>query len=115
MLSDNPNVSLKIVEYSQFTRRFLVPKTNHQNLQWNLEREPAHCNYMETLARTFIIPFSQNQFIQENVFINAPVRIAVAMNTNSAVAGSFQENSFNCHLFFSRELKFIRVGKQSFH
>ena len=30
-------------------------------------------NYLETLAITFIIPARQNQFIQENIFNNAPV------------------------------------------
>ena len=50
---------------------------------------------METIARTFIIPSGQNQFIQENVFNNAPIRrIAIAMNTNSAFTGHFQENLF---------------------
>ena len=67
---------------------------------------------METIARTFIIPSRQNQFIQENVFNNAPIRrIAVAMNTNSAVAGSFYENPFNYQQFHLRELRIIRGGR----
>ena len=93
MLSDNPNVSPKIVDCLLFTRSILVAEPNHQYLQWNLERELAQYNYMETIARTFIIPSRQNQFIQEKIFNNAPIRrVAVAMNTNSAVAGSFHEN-----------------------
>ena len=40
-------------------------------------------NYLETLAKTFIIPARQNQFIQENLLNNAPVRrIAITMKTN---------------------------------
>ena len=71
---------------------------------------------METIARTFIIPSRQNQLIQEKVFNNAPIRrIAVAMNTNSAVAGSFYENPFNYQQFHLRELRIIRGGKQLFH
>ena len=51
---------------------------------------PVEYNYLETLAKTFIIPARQNQFIQENIFNNAPTRrIAVAMNTNSAFTGFF--------------------------
>ena len=65
MLSDNPNVSLKLFDCSLFTRRVLVAEPNHQSLQWNLERESAHYNYIETIARTFIISSRQNQFIQE--------------------------------------------------
>ena len=38
MLSDNTNVSLKIVDCSLFTRRILVAEPNHQYLPWNLER-----------------------------------------------------------------------------
>ena len=111
MLSDNPNDSLKTVDCSLFTRNILVAEPNHQYLQWNLEREPAHYNYMETIARTFIIPSRQNLFIQENVFNNAPIRrIAVAMNTNSAVAGSFHEKLFNYQQFHLRELRIIRGG-----
>ena len=50
MLSDNPNVSLKIVDCSLFTRRILVAEPNHQYLQWNLERKPAQYNYIEIIA-----------------------------------------------------------------
>ena len=81
-------------------------------MQRNLERESAHYNYMKTIARTFIIPSRQNQFIQENIFTNAPIRrIAVAMHTNLAVAGSFHENSFNYQQFQLKELRFIRDGR----
>ena len=67
---------------------------------------------METIARTFIFPSRQNQFIQENIFNNAPIRrIAVAMNTNSAFAGSFHENFFNYQQFHLRELRVIRGGR----
>ena len=112
MLSDNPNVNLKIVDCSLFTRRILVAEPNHQYLQWNLERETAHSDYMETLARTCINPSHQNQFIQENVFNNAPIRrIAVAMNTKSAVVGSFHENHFNYQQFHLKEHRIIRGGR----
>ena len=67
---------------------------------------------METIARNFIIPSRQNQFIQENIFNKAPIRrIAVAMNTNSAAAGSFHENPFNYQQFRLKELRMIRSGR----
>ena len=78
-------------------------------MQWNLGREPAQFNYRETIARTFIIPSRQNQFIQESMFNNAPIRRkAVAMKTNSAVAGSFHGNPFNYQQFHLRELRVFR-------
>ena len=67
---------------------------------------------METIARTFIIPSRQNQFMQENIFNNAPIRrVAVAMNTNSAVAGSFHENPVIYQQLHLRELRIIRGGR----
>ena len=67
---------------------------------------------METIARTFIIPSRQNQFIQENIFNNAPIRrVIVAMNTKSAVAGSFHENLFSYQQFHLREHRIIRGGR----
>ena len=52
-------------------------------------------NYLETLAKTIIIPARQNQFIQGNFFNNAPIRqIAVAMNTNSLLTETYNENPF---------------------
>ena len=71
MLSDNPNIRLKTVDCSLFNRRILVAEPNHQYLQWNLEREPAQYKYMETIARTSIIPSRQNQFIQEKCSITS--------------------------------------------
>ena len=56
---------------------------------------PLKFIYLETLAKTFIIPAKQNQFIQENNFNIAPIRlIAIAMNTTSAFNGSYTENPF---------------------
>ena len=112
MLSDNSIVSLKIVHFSVFTGTVLVAESNHQYLQWNLERKPAHYTYMETIARTFIIPSHQNQFIQEIVFNNAPIRKTfVAHTINLAVANSFHENHFNDQQFNLRELKIIWDGR----
>ena len=81
-------------------------------MQGNLEREPAQYNYMEAIARTFIIPSRQKQFIHQNIFNNAPLRgVAVAMNTKSAVAGSFHENPFSYQQFYLRELRIIQGGR----
>ena len=67
---------------------------------------------METIERFFIIPYRQSQFTQENLFYNAPIRrVAVAMNTNSAFAGSFHENPFSYQQLYLRELRIIRGGR----
>ena len=95
MVSDNPNVSLGIVDRSLYTRRNALKDDYYKKPMDMLAYTTVEFNYLETLAKTFIIPARQNQFIQENVFYNAPVhRIAIAMNTKSAVTRSFTENSF---------------------
>ena len=71
---------------------------------------------METLAKTFIIPARQNQFIQENIFNNAPIRrIAIAMNSNSAFTGSFAENPFWYQQFNLRDIRILRGGQPIVH
>ena len=73
---------------------------------------PVEYNYLEVLAKTFIILARQNQFIQENIFNNAPIRrIAFAMNTNSAFSGSFTENPFWYQQFDLRQIRTFRGGQ----
>ena len=93
MISDNPNVSLGIVDCSLYNRRITLKDDYHKKRMDMLAYSPVEYNYLETLAKTFIIPARQYQFIQENSFNNAQIRrIAIAMNTNSAFTGSFTEN-----------------------
>ena len=69
-------------------------------------------NFLEALAKTPIILVEQNQFIQENVFNNAPDRqIAITMNTNSAFTGSYTENPFWIQQFDLIQIKILRGGQ----
>ena len=71
---------------------------------------------METLAKIFITPSRQNQFIQENIFKKASVRqTALAMNTNSGFTGSCYENSFWYHQIDLREIRTLRGGQPIFN
>ena len=96
MINDNPNVSLGIAVCSLYTRRIALKDDYHdcQRKRMNmLVYASVEYKYLETLAKTFIIPAKQNQFIQENIFNDAPIRrVAIAMNTNSAFTGSFTGN-----------------------
>ena len=86
MISDNPNVSLGIVDCSLYTRRIALKDDYHKKRKDMLACTPVEFNHLETLTKTFIIPARQNQFIQENIFNNAPVRrIAIAMNTKLCI------------------------------
>ena len=72
---------------------------------------PVEYNYMETLAKTFITASSQNQFIQEINFNNAPIpRSVIAMSTNSAFTGSFTENPFSYQQVDLRQIRILRGG-----
>ena len=82
MIRDKPNLGLGIVDCSLYTCRIDLKVVNHNKRMDILAYTPVQFNSLETLAKIFVIPATQNQFIQENVFNNAPVRrIAIAMNT----------------------------------
>ena len=112
MISDNPNVSLGIVDCSLYTRRIALKDDYHKKRIDILAYAPVEYNFLETLAKTFIIPARQNQFIQENIFNNAPIRrVAIAMNTNSAFIGSFTEKPFWYQQFDLRQIRILRGGQ----
>ena len=109
MISDNANVSLGIVDCSLYTRLIALKDNYHKKRMDMPAYTPVEFNYLETLAKTFIIPARQNQFIQEFFFNNAPVRrIAIAMNTNSAFTGSYTENPIRYQRFELRQIRVLR-------
>ena len=107
MISDNPYVIRGNVHCSLFTRRIALKDDYHKKRMDMLAYTPVEYNKLETLAKTFIIPARQNQFIQENIFNNTPIRrIAIAMNTKSTFIGSFTKNPFGYQQF---DLGLIRI------
>ena len=95
LISDNPNVSVGIVDCSFYTRRISLKDDYHKKRMDMLAYAPVEYNSLETLAKTFIIPAKQNQFIRDNIFNNAPsCRVANSMHTNSAFTGSFTKIPF---------------------
>ena len=112
MISDNHKVSLGIVDCSLYTRRIALEDDCHKKRMDMLDNAPVDYNYLKTLAKTFIIPARQNQFIQENIFNKAPIRrIAIAMNTKSVFTGSFTENPFWYQQFDLRQIRTLRGGQ----
>ena len=59
MISDNPNDSLGIVDCSLYTRRVALKNDYHKKRMDLLAHTPVEFNYLETLAKTFIIPARQ--------------------------------------------------------
>ena len=112
MISENPKVSHGIVDCSLYTRCIALKDDYHKKRLDMFAYAPVEYNYLETLAKTCIIPARQNQFIQENIFNNALVRrIAIAMNTNSAFTGFFTENPFWYQQFDLRQIRILRGGQ----
>ena len=74
MISDNPNINREIVDYSLYTRRIALKDDSHKKRMDMLAYAPVEYNYLETLSKTFVIPAKQNQFNQESIFNNAPIR-----------------------------------------
>ena len=64
MISENPNVSLGIVDCSLYTRRVMLKEDYHKKKKVQLAYAPVEYNYVETMAKTYVIPARQNQFIQ---------------------------------------------------
>ena len=113
MISDNHNVSLRIVDCSLYTRCIALKDDYHQKRMDMLGYIQVEFNYLETLAKTFIIPARENQFIRENIFNKAPVRrIAYAMNTNSAFTGLYTENQFWYQKFDLKQTIILRGGQR---
>ena len=112
MISDHPNVSLGIVDRSLYTHRIALKDDYDKKRMDMLAYAPVENNYLETLAKTFIIPAKQNQFIQEIIFNNVPIRrVAIAMNTHSAFTGSLTENPFRYQQFDLGQIRILRWGQ----
>ena len=59
MISDNPNVSLGIEDCSLYTRRIALKDDYHYKRMNMLAYAPVEYNYLEILAKTFILPARQ--------------------------------------------------------
>ena len=113
MISDNHNVSLGIVGCSFYTRRIALKDDYYKKRMDRLAYAPVEYPYLETSAKTIIIPAKQNQFIQEKIFNNAPIRrVAIAMNTNSAFTISFTENLLWYQKFDLKQLEYLEGDSQ---
>ena len=112
MMSDNPNVSPGIVDCSLYIRHIALKDDYHKKRMDMFAYTPVEFNYLESLAKTFIMPARQNQLNKENIFNKVPVRqIAIAMDTNSAFTGSFTENPFWYQQFDLKQIRILRGGQ----
>ena len=111
-ISDNPSVSFGIVDCALYTRRIALKVDFHKKRTNILAKTPVQFNYLETLAKTFILPATQNRFIQENIFNNAPARrIALEVIINFAITGLCI--LFGINSLIRDQLEYSEVANQS--
>ena len=67
-ISDNPNVSLGIVDCSFYIRCIALKDAYHKKRMDMRAYTPVEFKSLETLEKTFIVPSRQNQFIQRKHF-----------------------------------------------
>ncbi len=112
LISDNSNVSFRIVVFLLYNCRIALKGDYHKKRMNMLEYRPVEYNQLENLAKFFIIPTRENQFFQENNFNNAPVRrFANAMKRNSEFTGFYTEIPFLYQLFHLRKIRILRGGQ----
>ena len=108
----NPNISLGIFDFSLYTRRIALRDGYHKKRTDKLACTPVQFYNLEYLAKVFIIPSKWNQFIQKNIFNNAPVRcIGIAMKWNSAFSWSKTKNTFWYQKNDLRQIRILRGGQ----
>ena len=93
MISDNPNIRLRIIDVTLYVRCIAFKDEYHNRRTDKFAYTHVDINYWETLAKVFILPAQKIQGFKENTSKNTPVRrIVFAMNTSSAFIGSYTEN-----------------------
>ena len=65
MINDSPNVNPGSVDCSLYTLDIALKDDYHKKRKDMLAYTPVESNYLETLAKIFIIPAKSNQFLQE--------------------------------------------------
>ena len=65
MISEKPNVSLGILDYSLYTRRIAIKDDYHNKRTDMLAYNFAEFNYLETFAKTFVTAATKKQCNQK--------------------------------------------------
>ena len=67
MVSDNPNVRLGFDDCSLYTRRIALKDDYHKKRMDMLAYTPVEFNYLETLAKIFIIPADKTSSFKKTI------------------------------------------------
>ena len=107
MISENPKVSLGIVDCSLYTRRLMLKEDSHKQLTIQLSTTT-----WKNWQRFVTFMHDRTNLFKKIYSNNAPLRpIAIAMNSMPAFAGSFAENPFWYQQFNKRDIRILRGGR----
>ena len=110
-MSENPNVSLGIVDCSPYTRRVMLNEDYHKK-RVSTSLCSGWVQLHGNVGKDFYDSCTTEPIHSRKIFNNAPIRrIAIAMNSNSAFTGSFAENPFWYQQFILRDIRILRGGQ----
>ena len=99
------------MEANLYVQNMTVSDNVIEAIERTLVSTPAMYSYTEVIPRPLIIPGGQNTWRHEDVFAKEPIRrIAIAMNTNRAFAGTNIANPYHYRKFDLRTITIYRNG-----
>ena len=105
------SIHFKITKAILFAKQMVVSENVYSSIEKAWMKSPAKYNFIETEAKTSVIPRGQNVYVRENVFNNKPIRsMVIAMNTNTAFQGNIEHNPFNYQKFGLKRVIVSRNG-----
>ena len=94
-----------------YARKLAVSENVLTSIEKVLLKSPARYKYTEVIPKTFVIPGGQQSWKYEDIFSKEPIRrMAIAMNTNTAFAGSNDTNPYHYQKFDLRSITIFRNG-----
>lgn len=103
--------TIRLSNANLYARKMTVSDHVVESIERVLTKTPALYKYTEVIPKTFVIPPGQFTWRHEDVFMKEPIRrLAIAMNTNTAFAGSNVTNPFHYQKFDLRNITLLRNG-----
>lgn len=102
---------VKISNANLYARKMTVSDSVVESIERVLMKTPALYKFTEVIPKTYVVPPGQNTWKHEDIFMKEPIRrLAIAMNTNTAFAGSSATNPFHYTKFDLQSITLYRNG-----
>ena len=101
---------VEITDANLYARKLTVSDNVVASIEKVLLKTPAKYKYIEVIPKTFVVPGGQQTWKHEDIFMKEPIRrMAIAMNTNTAFAGSNMTNPFHYQKFDMRSITIYHI------